>query len=374
MKSAINSGWRVKLVVLIIVVGAMYFMSGYFGSSANFTSNYAQINVAEQSLRNLPGLKGKKLNLFRGVSFYNDGRIYAFVQDPDTLSNINSYIYHQRRFRAGWDGPYPYKLDKTDSPLENWIIPLDSISFGTAAKIVNTYNEKALSVGSRQTLDEVEVNVTAPRKWAWKYQEKINGGTERTTAEYKILFRPDGSIKYFGDPNLWNFLDDSAALSEAEKSLKGLPRLKGKKLYVTSDVEFGEAESIFISIQDPDTSENKLSYTYSSGEWSLNNPGDVFVDDDDNREVLGKKRTDPHYLFPLDSIDFSVVAKIASTYTARAREINSSIVTLDEMVFDASNPHKAAWKIKDILQDPKTGEKYKIEFNPDGSLAKFSKF
>lgn len=98
------------------------------------------------------------------------------------------------------------------------------------------------------------------------------------------------------------------------------------------------------------------------------------MDDDDNREVLGKKRTNPHYLFPLDSIDFSVVAKIASTYTARAREINSAIVTLDEMVFDASNPHKAAWKIKDILQDSKTGEKYKIEFNPDGSLAKFSKF
>ena len=374
MKSTRNSGWRVALVVLVIVIGSMYFMPGYFGSTTNFTSNNAQINIAEQSLRNLPGLKGKKLNLFRGVSFYDDGRIYALVQDPDTLSNVNSYTYHQHRFRAGWEGPYPYKLDKTDSPLENWIIPLDSISFNTAAKIVTTYDEKAAAVGSKQALGEVEMSVTSPHKWAWKYEEEIDGGTERTSVKYKILFKPDGSIKYFGDPNLWNFLDDSVELDEAEKELKGLPGLKGKRLYITGNIEFSDAGSILIDIQDPDTPENKIRYTYSSGEWSINNPGDIFVNDDDSEEVLKKKRSDPHYLFPLDSIHFGAVAKIASTYTTKARDINSSVLALDQIVFDASNPHKPVWKIDSILKDQKTGEKYKIEFNRDGSLGEFRRF
>ena len=101
MKTAGKSTWRTQLIVLLIVAGGLYFIPGFFGSSANFASDYAQINGAEQSLRNLPGLKGKKLHLFRSLSFYDDGRIYALVQDPDTLSNINSYIYHQPRFGAG---------------------------------------------------------------------------------------------------------------------------------------------------------------------------------------------------------------------------------------------------------------------------------
>ena len=136
------------LVFGMILIALLWY--GYTGPSSNFIKNTDKTSDAEQKLRNLPGLKGKKLYLFRDASFYDEGRIYLTLQSPDNPCHIDDYEYHAHALHSGWDGPYPYKLDKSDYPLEKYLIPLDSLSFADGSKIVQTYNAKAQAVGSNE--------------------------------------------------------------------------------------------------------------------------------------------------------------------------------------------------------------------------------
>jgi hypothetical protein len=349
-------------ILLVFVFMAAWY--GYFGPTTKFVSDAKETSNAEQSFRNLPGLKGKKLNIFRNVSFYDDGRIYITIQDPDSLNHINGYNYQLHSLRGKWDGPYAYKLDKLDYPLQQFLVPLDSCSFATGAKIVATYNAKAKSVGSSQTLDVIEYTLTTPGTWGWKVEEKIDGGNDRESVEYKILFNTDGSVKYFGAPNGWNSLNEASRFSYAESRLKNLPRFKGKKLQFYKAIEFDGGGVISINLLDPDNAHHVLSYFYSEPDWE---------EDEDYEKIINKNPKIQAYSYPLDSVSFTTATKIANLYTSKAKSVGSKKPALDSLAFDVHTAHKPEWRFTDTIKGGKDNAAYAISFNSDGSLKHFAR-
>lgn len=355
-----KSGFLYILIVIICI--AVWY--GYFGRTSKFVSSSKNVNSAEQSFRNLPGLRGKKMNLFRDVSFYDDGRIYITVQDPDTLTHINAYQYQLHALRGEWDGPYPYKLDKSDYPLTDYLVPLDSCSFAAGAKIVTTYNSKAHSAGSNQTLDVIDYTMTAPHLWGWKVEDEINGGNQREGINYKILFNNDGSLKYFGSPDGWNALNERDELIRAQAALKNLKRFNNKSLKFYKAIEFEGGGIINISLLDPANPHHLLSYFCSAGslDWD---------EDEDYEKSINKNLKLPAYLYPVDSVQFSTAAKIASVYAAKSKSVSSKKIAIDSLAFDVFTGHKPEWRFNDTIKSGNDNSIYTISFNTDGSLKNF---
>jgi hypothetical protein len=355
-----KSGNTSVMVILVGTITCMILYYLFFGYTSKMVSNGNELDQAKQAFKELPRFKGKKINLYKTISFYDDGRIYLTVQDPDTPSHINGYQYHLHKAGGRWTNDGPYKLDHTDYPLQNGLFPLDSFSFSTAAKIVTAYNAKARTVGSNETLDMVEYDHYFAGRGNWNYEEKINGGTNREGVEYKILFKDDGSIKYFGEPNGWNMINDSAEIAYAEKTLKNLPQFKGKKLRFKKEIDFN-SNNIYLTLQNPDTLQQLINYEFHEGEvWQRELP-----DDADDGKI--------NHLFPLDSVPFIRVYRMAKVYINKARSVKSNILALDGVVFDATDPHHPQWKFDPVIPAGNNGGTYKIAFNQDGSLKSFTK-
>jgi hypothetical protein len=236
---------------------------------------------------------------------------------------------------------------------------LDSFSFSTAGKIIRTYNAKAVAVGSRETLSMVEYDQDYPGRGHWKAEDEINGGTDRESKTYHILFNDDGTIKYFGPPNGWNMLNDSAQLAYAESTLKNLPQFKAKKLFFKKEIDFNSNE-IYLTLQNPAKPAEIVDYEYSDGGiWELQ-ASDA---DDDGKAT---------HLYPLDSVHFNLVYKMAHVYSEKGRSVNSTLPAVDGIVYDAADPKHPYWKFDHVIQGG-NGRKYLISFNPDGSLKDFKK-
>ena len=355
-----KSGGTSTMIMLVSIIVCMVLYNLFFGRTSKMVSNGNVLDQAQQTFKELPRFKGKKINLYKTISFYDDGRIYLTVQDPDTPSHIDSYQYQLHGAGGEWTYEGPYKLDHTDYPLQDGLFLLDSFSFSTAAKIVTAYNAKARAVGSKETLDMVEYDHYFAGRGNWKYEEKINGGTNRESVEYKILFKDDGSLKYFGEPNGWNMVNDSAEMDYAEKTLKNLPQFKGKKLWFKKEIDFN-SNNIYLTLQNPDTLQQLINYGFNEGEVWQREP----VDDADDGKA--------NHLFPLDSVPFKRVYRMANVYINKARSVKSNILALDGVVFDATDPHHPQWKFDPVVLAGNNGGTYKIAFNQDGSLKSFTK-
>ena len=346
------------IYIAIGVVLSILIWYGLFGPSSRFIENKAKTGNAEQQLRNLPGLRGKQLYLYRSASFYDDGRIYLTLQSPDTPSHIDDYEYHVHALRSGWDGPYPYKLDQSDYPLQRFLIPLDSVTFADGSKIVQAYNAKAISVGSNETQSMVEFTMTNPNEWGWKYEDEIRGGNSRETVIYKIIFNRDASLQYFGPPRGWNGMNKPGDFSYAQQTLKDLPNLKGKKLLFDDNVQFDDPGHVYINLQNPDHPNKILSYIYFSREW----------EEDQGYEI--KFTSLPRHWYPVEGVSFNAATKIANTYAAKIKETGSNQPIMDSLALDITGP-KPAWKFNNRIKG-KNGT-YLIEFNMDGTLKSFVK-
>jgi hypothetical protein len=157
-------------------------------SVGNFLTDAGALAQAEESLRNLPELKGKKIKVYSDLHMYDDGRIMISIQDPDTLENVNAYVYSSDK---EWGARQPVNIggSVTAENISSQSIPLDSIPFKTVAKMAKIYADSAKHVNSTSTIDHIYYEPQV-REW---YCSDIAG----PRSSYEIYFNPDGSVKEF---------------------------------------------------------------------------------------------------------------------------------------------------------------------------------
>jgi len=164
------------------------FMASTNEKTINFLSDAHALAQAETALRNLTELKGKKINIYDVINFYDDGRILCKVQDPDTLQNVNEYDYSSEK--GEWGAKQPVNITAAVSAdMSTEIVPLDSIPFASIVKIGKVFADSARRVGSKSTLNYIYY---VPRVKEW-YCDDIKG----TRVNYQIYFNTDGTVKEF---------------------------------------------------------------------------------------------------------------------------------------------------------------------------------
>lgn len=152
----------------------------------NLLTDLKTLEKAEAELKKLPQYKGKEMFVYSTLYFYGDGRINSMLQHPENPKYVDTY-----EFRDGkWSEAMPVQLSVRDD-VKGRLFPLNKISFVTAAKVAQVYNEKTKQVEGAKPATSVYISVWE-NKIRW-YPSSINGSRER----YSIEFTDDGSLKSF---------------------------------------------------------------------------------------------------------------------------------------------------------------------------------
>jgi hypothetical protein len=142
--------------------------------------------IAEKALRDLPQYAGKEIFIYSSLHFYNDGSIRTMLQHPENPEYIDNYVYQN----GVWSAPNPEQVSIKDR-ITSRLVPLDKIQFATAAKVAQTYNEKAAKIEGAKPLTSVYISIWDNRiRW---YPSAINGSREK----WAIEFDTDGELKRF---------------------------------------------------------------------------------------------------------------------------------------------------------------------------------
>lgn len=145
----------------------------------------AELEKAERELINLPQYAGKEIKIYQSVHFDGDGRIRLKLQHPENSTYVDDYEYENGR----WSAPKP--VQTTASNIERRLVSLNQMSFSTAYKVMETYNQKVLEVEGAKPTTYVYLSVWDGRiRW---FPGTING----TRARYSIDFDPNGILKNF---------------------------------------------------------------------------------------------------------------------------------------------------------------------------------
>jgi hypothetical protein len=157
-------------------------------NTSNFLTDANALAQAEAALRNLPELKGKKINVYSDLHMYDDGRIMIKIQDPDTLQNVNGYDYSSDKV---WGARQPLNIgsNATAENVSSESITLDSIHFKNVAKMAATYADSAKHVGSTTRISHIYY---VPEVKKWYCNSMVS-----TRSSYEIYFNPNGTIKEF---------------------------------------------------------------------------------------------------------------------------------------------------------------------------------
>lgn len=168
-----------------------------FSSSSSFSTtrqqNYksifesaAALDSIQQELRDMPGLKGKKLFFVHGFYFYDyqGGMISIDLQDPDKPENVDTYTYSN----GEWKIQHPVKITG-NVPFKLLLMPLDDVRFSTAKKVYDTGLEKSKTVEGAAPITHVyfnQVKAVDVKEW----YVTING----TRRNYRLKFDVDGKL------------------------------------------------------------------------------------------------------------------------------------------------------------------------------------
>lgn len=112
----------------------------------NYTSIYAspeKLDQIQAELMNMPNLKGKKVNVYQDLYFYDfqGARITIKIQDPNIPENIDSYLYANEK----WNDPTPVKISGNIKMID-FLFPLDKLKFSVAHSIQKTMEEEAKNI------------------------------------------------------------------------------------------------------------------------------------------------------------------------------------------------------------------------------------
>ncbi|MBO9618365.1 MAG: hypothetical protein J7539_04945 [Niabella sp.] len=111
-----------------------------------------RLDRIQAELQNLPQFKGKQLQLYQSMHFYDykDGYISINIQNPDTTENIDNYKYEDGK----WKEPVPVKISGT-TDLVGYLMPLDQIRFSIAKKVHDQTMEKLKEVRGTKKVEFV---------------------------------------------------------------------------------------------------------------------------------------------------------------------------------------------------------------------------
>jgi hypothetical protein len=112
-----------------------------------------------------------------------------------------------------------------------------------------------------------------------------------------------------------SIFESAAALDSIQQVLQLMPHLKGKKLFFLQGFYFYDYQGGMISIdlQDPDKPENVDTYTYSNGEWQIQNPV----------KITGHLPL-KFLLIPLDEVKFSTAKKVYDAGLEKSKTIEGA--------------------------------------------------
>ncbi|MDO4908151.1 hypothetical protein [Neisseria sp.] len=112
----------------------------------NLLEDAAALQAAQDALKNLPLFRGKAVNVFGNIDFF-DGvrpRIEADIQDPVRPEKIDHYVYSQGRWR--YTDTLRIPPEGLDIPKK--LTPLSRVRFADAAAVAAAWSQKARSVNA----------------------------------------------------------------------------------------------------------------------------------------------------------------------------------------------------------------------------------
>lgn len=151
-----------------------------------FAASPEALERAEEAFRNLPGLKGKKIKIYKSIHFYDNHRIILSIQNPDNHRYVDEYVYE----KGAWQAPRPVVLSISEN-IGKDVVDLDSVPFRNASRVYKSLKEKLSSIGGNT--NDITVYVTI-------YNGKIRWHPRSISNErfnYDIEFNTDGSLKSF---------------------------------------------------------------------------------------------------------------------------------------------------------------------------------
>ncbi|NML35777.1 hypothetical protein HHL17_01085 [Chitinophaga sp. G-6-1-13] len=162
------------------------YSSGSANRKLNFLTDETGLKAAEESLRALPAYAGKKMYLYDDIHAYDDGRINLQLRHPENPEYVDAYHF----VNGKWNGPEPVQLSVRNK-IENKLVPLDEIDFGSMARVYKNIVEKSATIEGAKPPTHI-YGIVQEKHLLW-YPASINGSRER----YAISFHKDGSINKF---------------------------------------------------------------------------------------------------------------------------------------------------------------------------------
>ncbi|WP_373780161.1 hypothetical protein, partial [Neisseria dentiae] len=99
----------------------------------NLLEDAAALQAAQDALENLPPFRGKAVNVFDNIDFF-DGvrpRIEADIQDPNRPEKIDHYVYDQGR----WRYTDTLRIPPEGLDISKKLTPLSQVRFADAAAV-----------------------------------------------------------------------------------------------------------------------------------------------------------------------------------------------------------------------------------------------
>jgi hypothetical protein len=155
--------------------------------SNNILSDANALKSAEESLRNLPNLKGKEIRVFQDIHFYDDGRIMLDIQDPDKPENIDNYVFKNGK----WGSPQPVQISGEGDMKEN-TFPLNTLKFETIESVYKQLEEKATGIEGAKITSHIYVTLNVMHQTV-----RINTDIDGTRERWYGYFNVDGSLLEF---------------------------------------------------------------------------------------------------------------------------------------------------------------------------------
>lgn len=176
--------------------------------------------------------------------------------------------------------------------------------------------------------------------------------TEQTTSDSK---KEEAPVKNE------NLLTDVALLEQAEAELRAMPKFSGKDIKVFQNVSFYKDGRIMIALQDPAKPENIDEYQFRAGKWG--EPQAV--------QISGSGNMDDN-VWTLSRIKFSTVATVYNNWNEKAKSLeggaNKELTSIDLLFWVPKQ--EVRWSTSNVET---VREKYRIEYNLDGSVKEFKK-
>lgn len=150
-------------------------------------NNADALKKAEESLKNLPNLKGKEIRVFQDIHFYGDGRIMLDIQDPNNPNNVDNYVFRN----GSWEAPQPVQISGEGDMSAN-TFSLNQFPFESVAKIYKQLEDKAKEIEGAKISDHIYGTLSVIHQ-----EVKVNTNIDGSREKWLGYFKPDGSLIEF---------------------------------------------------------------------------------------------------------------------------------------------------------------------------------